>query len=388
MSVRVPIQPDLLQWASGRSAIAPDALRKRFPKYDEWEAGETNPTFKQLQDFAKATHTPFGYLLLSKPPKLDVPIPDYRTMGSQQLGEPSPDLLDTLYACQQRQEWYQEYVHSIGQPPLKFVGSATLRSDIIKTAAKIRKYLRFDLSEQRSVSSLDQTLSRFRQQAEEIGVLVMINGVVGSNTHRKLDPGEFRGFALADKLAPLVFINGSDTKSGQMFTLAHELAHIWLGQTALSDATALSGSSRTTERWCNKVAAELLVPIGAFGAAFDASKDLADEMNRLARQFKVSTLVVLRRMRDTGRITRERFESIYAEELARLKAIIARNKAAGSGGGDWYRTTPIRVSERFARAVVVSSLEGRSTFTEGMHLIGCRKMSTFRELGHHLGVDG
>lgn len=191
MSVRVPIQPDLLQWASGRSTIAPDAMRKRFPKYDEWEAGKTSPTFKQLQDFAKAMHTPFGYLLLSTPPKINVPIPDYRTMGSQQLGEPSPDLLDTLYACQQRQEWYQEYAQSIGQLPHKFVGSAKLGDDIVKTAAEIRKRLKFDLSEQRSTSNMDQMLSRFRQRAEDIGVLVMIYGVVGSNTHRKLDPGEF-----------------------------------------------------------------------------------------------------------------------------------------------------------------------------------------------------
>ena len=386
MSTRVPVQPDVLQWASERSAITPDALRKRFPRYDQWETGEAKPTLKQLQDFAKATHTPFGYLLLAKPPKLGVPIPDFRTMGSKRLGEPSPNLLDTVYTCQQRQEWYGDYARSINKTPLKFIASTNLNADITATAAKIRKQLNFGLAEQRASSNMEQTLARFRQQAEELGILVMVNGVVGSNTHRKLDPGEFRGFALADKLAPLVFINGADTKAGQMFTLAHELAHLWLGETGLSDATALTGSTRPVERWCNKVAAELLVPLEMLRDAHDSDRDLFEEMNRLARRFKVSTLVILRRIRDTGRINRARFEAAYDAELTRLKAIIAKNRK--SGGGDFYRTTPVRVSERFARAVVSSSFEGRSTFTEAMRLVGCRKMSTFRELGHHLGVVG
>lgn len=388
MNTRVPVQPDVLRWACERAAIQPDTLRKRFPKYDQWVAGQTHPTLKQLQAFAKTTHTPFGYLLLPKPPKLGVPIPDFRTMDSTQLGEPSPDLLDTVYACQQRQEWYRDYARSIGQPPLEFIGSTDLEADTTTTAANIRQQLRFDIAEQQSATDMAQTIARFRQQAEAIGVLVMVNGVVGSNTHRKLDPGEFRGFALVDHLAPLVFINGADTKAGQMFTLAHELAHLWLGQTGLSDATALSHPTRPVEQWCNHVAAELLAPLESLRAAYEPDRDLFDEMNRLARLFKVSTLVILRRIRDTGRITRKSFEAAYETELARLKRIIAQNRESGSAGGDWYRTTPIRVSERFARAVVVSAFEGRSTFTEAMGLLGCRKMSTFRELGHHLGVDG
>ena len=127
-------------------------------------------------------------------------------------------------------------------------------------------------------------------QADALGVLVMVSGVVGSNSRRTLDPEEFRGFALADSIALLVFINGSDTKSAQMFTLAHELAHLWLGSSGVSDAEALNVSGQDTERWCNRVAAEVLVPIHLLQADYSERIRLSDEINRLARRFKVSTL--------------------------------------------------------------------------------------------------
>jgi len=206
--------------------------------------------------------------------------------------------------------------------------------------------------------------------------------VVGSNNTRKLDPDEFRGFALSDRLAPLVFVNGSDTKSAQMFTLAHELAHLWLGQSALSDVTVANVSQHDVERWCNQVAAELLVPLEAFNRDYQLSADVQQEIQRLARVFKVSTLVILRRMHDAGGLSRERFWKLYHEEVSRLQSLMD----ARTGGGNYYRTTTSRVSHRFTRAIVTSALEGRSTFTEAFRLLGCKKMSTFTSLGQHVGV--
>jgi Zn-dependent peptidase ImmA (M78 family) len=223
-------------------------------------------------------------------------------------------------------------------------------------------------------------LRRFIEQADALGVLVMVSGVVGSNNRRKLDPQEFRGFALADPLAPLVFVNGADTKAAQMFTLAHELAHVWLGETALSDARAAEVPSQTVERWCNEVAAELLVPIDVFRAEHDRRRELRAELDRLARRFKVSTLVVLRRMHDAGTLRGDAYWQTYEGEVERLRGL-----PAGSGG-NFYLTLGARAGKRFARALVVSTLEGRSSFTEAFRLLGFRKMTTFRELGHSLGV--
>ncbi len=334
-----------------------------------------------MEDFAKATHAPIGYLFLSEPPVERVPIPDFRTVENRRIGHPSPDLLETIYLCQQRQEWYRDYVRSLREEALPFIGSATPESDVVQTAAEIRQALGFEIEERRQCPTWTEALRRFIEQADRLGVLVMVNGVVGSNNHRKLDPDEFRGFAISDDLAPLVFINGADTKSAQMFTLAHELAHIWLGQSALSDVEPASSPTHATENWCNRVAAELLVPLAVFREQLRPDEDLGAALNRLAKHFKVSTLVVLRRIHDAGGLSREAFWQAYREELNRLREI----QKAGSGG-DFYLTLGVRVGKRFARALVANTLEGQTLHRDAFRLLGFSKLSTFRELAHSLGV--
>jgi Zn-dependent peptidase ImmA (M78 family) len=370
----------MLRWACERAGFDIGALSHRIPQLAAWERGEKQPTLKQLEGFAKATHTPVGYLFLPEHPVERVPIPDFRTVANERIDHPSPDLLDTLYICQQRQEWYRGFARTMGEVPLPFVGSVRVADDVVRTAALMRHALAFDIDERRQMPTWTDALRRFIEQADALGVLVMVSGVVGSNNRRKLDPQEFRGFALADELAPLVFINGADTKAAQMFTLAHELVHVWLGQSALSDAQAASVPEHEVERWCNLVAAELLVPLEVLRAEHDRRAELRAETGRLARRFKVSTLVILRRIHDAGGLSREAFWQAYEEELARLRAL-----PKGSGG-DFYLTLGARASKRFARALVVSTFEGRSSFTEAFRLLGFKKMATFRELGHSLGL--
>ena len=337
------------------------------------------PTLKQLEAFAKATRTPLGFLFLAEPPVERVPIPDFRTVANVHLDHPSPDLLDTIHLCQQRQDWYRDFARSMHHRELTFVGSARLEDDVVEVASRMRHALGIDLEERRRISTWTEALRRFIEQADALGVLVMVSGVVGSN-NRRLDPQEFRGFALADPLAPLIFINGADTKAAQMFSLAHELAHLWLGQSAISDAEARATPDQAVERWCNRVAAELLVPLAALRDVLDRHPNPHLDLNRLARRFKVSTLVILRRIHDAGRLTREELWTAYDAELARLRAL-----PKGSGG-DFYLTLGARVSKRFARALVVSTLEGRTAFTETFRMLGLKKMETFNELGRSLGI--
>ena len=380
--MRVDVKPDLLLWACERSGRGVDALARQqsFSKLPAWISGEERPTLKQLERFAQATYTPFGFFFLPKPPEESVPIPDLRMVGNQYSGHPSPDLLDTMYICQQRQEWYRDFARSMGEKELPFVGSVSLDSDFTEVARNIRHALGFSLEERREMPTWTEALRSFIQQADSFGIMVMVSGIVGSNTRRSLDPKEFRGFAISDPLAPLVFINGKDTKAAQMFTLAHELAHIWLGETALSDVGPITMPSNKVEVWCNQVAAELLVPLSALQEAHDSFKSLREVLDHLARWFKVSTLVILRRLHDAGKLTREELWQAYNKEVDRLLAISQK------AGGNFYLTLPARVSRRFAQALVISTLEGQTLHRDAFRLLGFRKYTTFRELGYQLGV--
>ncbi|MBI5709554.1 MAG: ImmA/IrrE family metallo-endopeptidase [Candidatus Eisenbacteria bacterium] len=378
--IRVEVQPELLRWARERAGFSVSALTRRFPHLGAWERGEARPTLKQLESFAKATYTPVGFLFLQEPPVESIPIPDFRTVGNVHVGHPSPDLLDTVYVCQQRQEWYRDFARSAGEEPLAFVGSTRIGSDVEAAATTMRHAIGFDLEERRRMSTWTDALRRFIEQADTLGILVMCSSVVLNNNQRHLDPEEFRGFTMADDLAPVIFINGADTKAAQMFTLAHELAHIWLGQSAVSDAQAAWMPEHAVELWCNRVAAELLVPLAALRDVYDESAELQVEVARLAQRFKVSTLVVLRRIHDVGGLTREELWQAYAEELERLRAL-----PRGSGG-DFYLTQAARVSKRFARALVVSTLEGQTLHRDAFRMLGFSKLSTFQELGRSLGV--
>lgn len=381
MVVRVDVSPEVIRWAKDRSGVDDARLVRRFSKLGEWERGQSSPTLKQLEDFARATHTPIGYLVLPEPPIEQVPIPDYRTMADVGVHRPSADLLDTIFHCQQRQEWYRSFAQVNQEPPVTFVGSLSTATPITQAAATIRTTLEFDV-EQRGPTFTD-ALRRLAEEAEVHGVLVMVNGVVGTNTHRKLNPREFRGFALVDPLAPLVFVNGADTKAAQIFTLAHELAHVWLGETALSDADLTIRPARDAERWCNEVAAEFLVPLATISEDFHQGHDLTEELDRLAKRFKVSTLVVLRRIHDAGYLDWEAYRTAYGDELERVLALLGERT---DSGGNFYNTQPVRVSKRFARALITSTLEGRTLYTEAFEMLGFRKLSTFQELAQRLGV--
>ena len=380
-----PVNPEVLRWARERSGLAPEDLATKFKRLPEWEDGETHPTLKQVEAFARSVHVPVGYLFLAEPPEELVPISDFRTFAGQPVTSPSPNLLDTIYMCQERQSWYRDFARVERQPELGVVGSATVEAPPEAVAARMRETLGFNLVARRGCPTWTEALRLFIRQADDAGVLVMVSGVVMSNTHRRLDPAELRGFALSDPLAPLIFVNGADTKASQMFTLAHELAHLWLGDSALSNiGAAPTPGFRREEIWCNAVAAELLVPIAALRAELRRDEALPHALSRLARSFKVSNQVILRRLLDANWLDRARFDVAWAEEVARLRTLAQR----GSVGGDFYRTTLSRVSRRFAGALVVSTLEGHTLYRDAFRMLGVSRTETFNNLGREVGVMG
>lgn len=379
---RIPVNPELLTWARERAGLESLALAGRFPKLSEWEAGVMQPTLRQLEDFARAVHVAVGYLFLPAPPQEPLPIPDFRTLANRDVSRPSPNLLDTLYLCQQRQDWFRDYARVHALPTLDFIGTASIQDSPQEVAEAMRQTLALDIADRQQCPTWTDALRQLIGKAEEAGVLVMASGVVGSNSHRKLSVEEFRGFALADELAPLVFINGADSKAAQMFTLAHELAHLWLGESGISDPEVGRLAEPGIERWCNAVAAEFLMPLALLRQDYQAGVPIAEEIQHLARRFKVSTLVALRRLFDAGFIDEPTLWQSYRDELARIRAL----DQGDSGGGDFYRTLGARTGKRFARAVLSSTLEGQTLFQDAFRMLGVRKTSTFYEAARELGV--
>lgn len=406
------INPKLLQWARKRADMTLDELSGSVHKnYPLWENGEASPTYNQLVMVAKKTYAPIGYFYLSEPPGAEsLPIPDHRTAGVKNPGKPSLELLVTIRTCQRRQNWYRDYSVAEGDRPRSFVGSARLSEDPAAVGRRIRKKLALDDAGTARVRN--PSLKAMVQKAEDVGLLVMISGYAGSDTKRKLDPEEFQGFALADKHAPVVFVNGAAAKAELTSALAHELAHIWLGASALSHFSPLDTKQHKEEAWCNKVAAELLVPMDALRLSVgnDVPPGNAASLDKLipalSRKFRVSPLVSVQRLRDGNYITKEMFRSIYAKESksesARAKPSgrskknpdsrgpAAKRKSSKEDAKPESEAAPVawsivsRAGNRFTSALVNDTVDRNTQYTEAMRLLGCRSTATIKSLAQAL----
>ncbi len=375
---RVAVSNAVLSWAVERSE-SPETVKLRFPKLSEWLLGKSQPTLRQLEKFAKATSTPLGYLFLSEPPEERLTIPHFRTLRHEPTRRPSPDLIDTVQTMEQRQAWMREYLIEIGQEPLEFVRSARLGDDPKKVAEHIRHELRVTNSWAAEHRSWTDALKKLLIKADEAGILVTVNSIVGNNTHRKLDPAEFRGFVLVDEFAPLIFINGADGKAAQMFTLAHELAHVWLGSSAIFDLRETLPADDRTEQACNLIAAEFLVPKEGFLEFWPRVQREPDRFQMIARNFKVSEVVAARRALDLNCITHEEFSRFYLDYMKR------EFHTASQQGGDFYANQMFRVGRRFGETVVRAAREGNLLYRDAYRLTGLYG-KTFEQFVNSLGI--
>ncbi len=284
---------------------------------------------------------------------------------TQEIAHPSPELIDVVSDAQLRQDWYRNYVLSNDGGELTFVGSLKPSKDVVGAAERIRRVIRWDAVLSNKVSSSEEALSLRIKAVEDARILVMRSGVVG-NSHRKLSVDEFRGFALSDKYAPLIFINGNDAKAAQMFTLAHELVHIWLGVSGISNLLQTYSLKTRVEAFCNAVAGELLVPTERLKEMWRLveNEKTSKGIDKLTRVFRVSSLVILRRLRDVEALPEDEFQLRYTNEVNESKF----KQKASSGGGEFYRTLEGRLGTRFASALVESTLEGTTPYREAIQL--------------------
>ena len=362
---KVAISTGVLRWALDRSRKSAEDLEARFPKIGQWLEGVAVPTLRQLEALAQVTMTPLGLLFLDEPPIEKLPIPHFRTLKDDIVDRPSPDLLETMQSMQRRQAWMREFLIEEGQTPLPFVRSARVGERPPIVAQRVRDALGLSNDWASRERTWTDALVRLREAMEEAGILVVANGVVGNNTHRKLDPAEFRGFVLVDEYAPLVFVNGSDGKAAQMFTLAHELAHVFFGSSAAFDLRQMMPAQDDTELACNQLAAEFLVPEDLLRKSWPSARDNEEPFQLLAQRFKVSEIVVARRALDLHLIDKRaflEFYQAYREDESR--------RANQPSGGDFYANQNVKVGRRFGSTVVRAVREAKLLYSEAYALTG------------------
>jgi len=378
------LQPSVLRWARERADLTTEELARKVQlkaeRVNEWEnSGEIRMAWAER--LADATHNPLGFLFLSFPPHESLPITDFRTRAGPPPPRVGVNLLETVHAMQQRSGWLREELIDTGAEPVQLVGAFRQGARNVDAADEMRAALGLAPDWAADARSWSDAFAMLRDHAESAGVMVVFNGVVGNDTTRKLDPDEFRGFALVDEYAPLIFVNNADYKAAQMFTVAHELAHLLVGEEGVSASETLLPSDHEVEVLCDRIAAEFLVPEAELQAFWQHAAACADWCQEIARRFRVSRVVAARRALDLGLIDRDTFFDFYA----RNKAQVSRNPGNPEGGNFW-NTQRWRIGLRLAGAVVRAVKAGRLSHREAYSLTGL-KGDAFENLPSKLGIS-
>lgn len=288
------INPESISWARKRAQLDVSALAKKLnvaeKKLVDWEHGEERITFKQAQKVADKLLIPFGYLFLNHLHRKQLPIPDLRTLNNQGINEPSVELLKIIQIVQEQQQWYKNFLITQGAEENTFIKHFNIDSSVENIVSDMRSVL--DVATNQRKGNWDDFFRLLVKKIEAIGVMVIQKGNLGHHS-KPLSIKEFRGFAIFDPIAPVIFINQADVPNARLFTLIHELAHIWIGQSGVSDASVQT--DQKTEILCNAIAAEFLVPANEFFNLWHEHDNWVDNLAELKPYFHVSDWVLVRR---------------------------------------------------------------------------------------------
>ena len=380
MRTEVNINANMLTWAIARAGYELHDFTDKTPKILSWIEGTKKPTVKQLEDFSKKVHLPFGYFFLKEPPKENLPFPFFRNNNLQTTNKVNVNVYDTILLVQKRQEWLRDYLTSREFDELPFVGKFKGKSDVKEIVLDIRKTLGLKENWANEFPTWEKALDYLTTKIEDNGIIMIFNGVVENNTSRPIKVDDCRGFVIVDSIAPFMFINNADGKAAQMFTIVHELAHIWTGHSAGFDFDNLQPADDPIEKLCDKIAAEFLVPEYSFNEIWRQNP----KIKTVAKYFKVSEIVIARRALDTNKITKKDFLNFYEE----YKNQIFFKKETQGGGGDFYATAKKRISITFAAHINNAVKSGNLLYRDAYKLTSL-KGDTFQNFfSKHFNRNG
>ena len=380
-SVKVSIKPVIIDWVLAQ--VTEDQIGSDLMKsLNGWKAGTKLPTFNQLELLSSRSRIPLGYFFLENPPVEKLDLIQFRTVDSVELVNPSRNLIDTIYDMEEIQQWMRDYRIDSGYEKLQIVGSLKDYDDVRKIADIIRRDLGLLKDWFNSVNSKESAFHYIRNLIKDTGIIVMLNGIVGKNTHRSLNINEFRAFALVDEWAPLIFINGSDSENAKIFSLFHELVHIWIGVNDLFNDRRYTNSGNKIEVLCNAVASELVLPADVFIDAWssDVSDDMNERIGKLAHRFKCSRCVIARKAYDKRKITYEDYNEVVEDSIRSFEEY----KQSKKSGGNYYANAAYRLDRSFVLAICNSLMSGRTTYTEAFRLTNTTG-KTFAEVASKFG---
>ena len=367
MSNKVKVKKEIYEWAIKESQKDFGEIKAKFKNIEDWINQESEPSFRQLEELANYLKVPFGYMFLNRPPKTDVIESEFRSIGNK-IPNISKNLKYTIYDMSRKQDWISEYRKDNGWGR---VGSDRFnmlnRNNHSKYAKEAKEFLNLDEFWYRNYNDNRIAYNFLREKVESKGIIVMQNGIVGSNTRRKLDINEFRGFMLYDEFAPLVFINTNDSQTGKIFTLVHEYIHILFEKEDVFIDADLNGNSKL-ENKINKITAEFLMPRLHIKNYWNERENKLSQIEVLGKLFNVSRLALAIRLKELKLIEQPLVEKI--NEMTERDLENRRN--ISSEGGDYWTTYKSRYSNKFIETVIQGAESGDITYSYAFNLLNVK----------------
>jgi Zn-dependent peptidase ImmA (M78 family) len=356
MSAKAYITPDVFKWARTSAHISIETAAKAVAKEPEmiqsWENGRDVPTIKQAEKLAHLYRRPLAVFFLPGIPYDFTVLQDFRSVHH---GEFSTALIFMMREVQQKQAWARTALEEDGETVLPFVGRFDRRTSVETVALDIRQTLKVVTSEMNG-----NGLKYWLQKAEEARIFVCLSS--SYHTRMKIDSDVVKGFAIADPYAPFVFLNSDDWENPQLFTLVHELVHVWINQSGISVDTQFgfrevhSSTIDPVEVYCNKVAANALLPLDELETEIGSLPlNNFDQVKEIARKFSVSTLTLLYRLSDSGRITDRQLSTwkrIADEQFSEFAERHRKLLEQSEGGANYYLLLARRNGRAFSKMVL------------------------------------
>ena len=387
--VEALITASVLSWARKTAGMSVEEAAKKLgrPTTDiiAWEAGDKKPSIAQARKASEVFNRPLAVFYLPEPPRDFSTLRDYRSLPFEHVGEYGVRLTRLIRNVQERQLWVRDYLREEGVTPLKFVGSASCGDSAYDVSEHIRRVINIDPDEQCSCGSREEALRLWLRKTEEAGIFVFRQGGI--------DLTECRGFLASDDIAPFIYLNSKDAKAAQMFTLVHELAHLWINQSGVSNLEQFidySSEIYAVESFCNEVASEVLLSRTKFEIEWKRLAHLGvveDKIENLSRIFKVSEEAVARRLLNEKYISQSRYVNLreqYQKRWRELEQTEKNHSSTKKGGPSYYKVQVVHNGYAFTRTVIAAFYGGNILGREASALLGV-KLNHFSKLANAAG---